>query len=515
MTCARIVSWSEPWSEPWSNRSAAPPLGCFWTAEQVRDLDAQAIAGGISGYELMQRAGLSAWCYLKARWPQVKRLILWLGSGNNAGDGLVLARWAHSAGVAVVLLQVGVPKYSGTAAQVWREACALGLSPTQWQGEALTGMPDDGSTIQVDALLGTGVHGAPALVFTQAIAAINAAALPVLALDIPTGIHPDSGGLTGSLAVQAAATVSFVGAKRGLYTGAGGHYAGVVQVDTLDVPSDLQRRALCRTLDMQPPPLPQRPLDAHKGNFGHVLVLGGQQGMSGATLLAARAAARAGAGWVSVGSQGLTIQALQVACPEIMARTLDFASDGAEVLESLLERATLVVLGPGLGRSPWSVQLFAQSMAYLRRTAKPVVLDADALYWWRQQSDTLAEAIFTPHPGEAAMLLGTTAVQVQADRFLAVEQLVQLTKATVVLKGNGTLVSAPTAPVYLCRAGNPGMASAGMGDVLAGLTGGVWAQQADALSAACRGVHLHAATADALWVAGRRTILASDLVNAL
>ncbi|NNM52818.1 MAG: NAD(P)H-hydrate dehydratase, partial [Pseudomonadales bacterium] len=356
--------------------------------------------------------------------------------------------------------------------------------------------------VLVDALLGTGTQGSPRSAIVSTIAAINSSQRPVLALDLPSGIDADTGNVLGTAAVCATHCISFVGAKRGLYTGQGDHHAGRMVVDNLGIEPDANILRACHVRDLVLPAWEPRQRQAHKGNYGHVLVLGGQKGMSGAAMLAARAAARAGAGWVSVGAQATTVQALAIASPEIMAREVDDDSD----LEHLLQRATLIVLGPGLGKDAWSERLYKRALT----SGLPLVIDADALHLLAAHPQRLTQAIMTPHPGEAAVLLGVHSDHIQADRFAAAAALHERYGSVVVLKGNGTLI-AHEGGMVLCRYGNPGMATAGMGDVLSGLMGGLWAQGLSVVEAAGRSVMVHARTADRLASRGERGLLASDL----
>ncbi len=479
------------------DRHKSPPWGCYFTAEQVRALDSAAMASGWDAFELMQRAGLSAWQYLRQCWPDARRIAVVLGVGNNAGDGYVLARHAALAGCHVDLLAVSQQPLRGAALQAAQAANDLGLKLSLCHQVDLSTYD-----VLVDALLGTGARGSPRPVMAAAIAAINNSRRPVLALDLPSGIDADTGNIGGEAAVRATHCISFVGAKRGLYTAQGDHHSGSVVVDDLGIEPDARILSACRVHDLILPTWEPRQRSAHKGNYGHVLVLGGHQGMSGAAMLAARAAARAGAGWVSVGAQATTVQALALSSPEIMAREVEDDGD----LELLLQRATRIVLGPGLGRDAWSERLYERALV----SGLPLVIDADALHLLAAQSCRLPQAIMTPHPGEAAALLGMTSEQVQADRFSAAAALYERYGAIVVLKGNGTLIT-HAGGTAICRYGNPGMATAGMGDVLAGLIGALWAQGLEAYEAAGRAVMVHARTADKLSCRGERGLMASDL----
>ena len=473
------------------------PGGGFFRVEQVRALDAAAIAGAWPGRELMERAGLAAWRLLRQRWPEARRIALVLGAGNNAGDAWVLARWAHLHGCEVEL-QATVSAWSGSAGEVAALAQARGLSAAAISAQGLAA-----ADVVVDAILGSGSRGAPRAEALAAIMAIRACTRPVLALDLPSGVDADRGGLLGSVAVQADCTLSFVAAKRGLYTGAAAAHAGQVWVDGLGIDLDPSITAAVQEASAA---LPLRARDAHKGDQGHVLVLGGNHGMSGAALLCARAAARGGAGRVSLISRPLTVQALPMLVPEIMTPP---GGTDAE-LAAALQRADVCVLGPGLARDDWAQRLYAAVYA----SGRPCVLDADALRLLAAQPCAWPQAVITPHPGEAAALLGVDIATVQADRFAAAAELHRRYAATVVLKGNGSLIHG-AAGTALCRAGNPGMASAGMGDVLAGLLAALRAQGLAAQPAAAAAVYMHARSGDRLAAQrGERGLLASDIIEA-
>ncbi len=470
----------------------------FFSLEQVRALDAAAIAGAWPGRELMERAGLSAWRLLQQCWPQARRIALVLGSGNNAGDAWVLARWAHLHGCEIEL-QATVSVWSGAAGEAAALAEARGLRAGAISVERLAG-----ADVVVDAILGSGSRGAPRADAEAAIMAIRACARPVLALDLPSGVDADRGGLLGSVAVRADCTLSFVAAKRGLYTGAAAAHAGRVWVDDLGIDR-------CPTLrptvhDVHAVELPRRAGDAHKGAQGHVLVLGGNHGMAGAALLCARAAARAGAGRVSLIARPFTLQAVPMRVPEVMTPPGESAAE----LAAAVQGAEVCALGPGLGRDDWAQRLYAA----VQSGGRPCVLDADALRLLAAQPCAWPQAVITPHPGEAAALLGVDSATVQADRFAAAAELHRRYAATVVLKGNGSLIHS-AAGTWLCRAGNPGMASAGMGDVLTGLLAALLAQGLAAPSAAQAAVWIHARSGDRLAAQrGQRGLLASDIIEA-
>ncbi len=485
----------------------------LYRAQDVRELDRQAIeVQGIAGIHLMKRAGRAAFNALLARWPEPDAISVYCGTGNNAGDGYIIAALAAQRKIDVRVLQVGVAdKLSGDALAAYQFACREGveMSPlSESQVHRHRG-------VVVDALLGTGMHGDVRAPYIHAIEQINGSGCPVLAVDIPSGLCSDTGRVLGT-AVKADLTVTFIGAKRGLFTGRGPDFAGEVTFDDLGVPPAIynQVNAGVTMLDLQRllGAVPPRPADAHKGMFGQVLVVGGDAGFGGAALMAAEAAARVGAGLVSVATRPEHVAAMLTRRPEIMAKGV---TSGLE-LEALLKSAAIVVVGPGLGRSSWSEQMLREVL----NCDLPLVVDADALNLLCVEriapNPHRDDWILTPHPGEAARLLGraeTKGTDVQADRFGAVEQLQQFYGGTVILKGAGSLIKGPGANIGLAAVGNPGMASGGMGDVLSGVLGGLWAQGLSRDLSAALGVCLHGVAGDeAARGSGQVGLLATDLI---
>lgn len=477
----------------------------LYSAAATRQLDAQIIAAGTPGLELMQRAAAALWRELRRRWPDANRLTVLCGSGNNAGDGYLVALLARRAGWQVRVLAVTAPQQlQGDAASAWQLAVQGGVDVHGWP-ELL---PLDG--VLLDALLGTGLRGEVREPFAGAIAAINASGLPVLAVDLPSGLQADTGAVLGS-AVRADLTVTFIALKPGLFTAAGPDQVGelcfapLAELAGPPLPPLMQRLELedCKSL------LPARPKAAHKGMFGHLLLIGGNRGMGGAIMLAAETALRCGAGKVSVATRPEHVAPLLARCPEVMAHAV---ADAAQ-LAALLDQATSLVIGPGLGRDDWAMQMLDQAL----QRELPQILDADALNLLAARPQTLDRcSVLTPHPAEAARLLGCSTAEVQADRLVALEQLVERFGCAVVLKGVGSLVAdaEPGRLPGLCQYGNPGMATAGMGDVLSGLIGALLAQGLEAGQAARYGVLLHALAGDrASGQNGQLGLLASDLIE--
>lgn len=489
-------------------KSEASHRARLYSAAQVRDLDRRAIEdAGIAGYTLMQRAAQAAFEALRDRWPQARRVAVLCGPGNNGGDGYEIARLARAAGLDVVLARVGAIPGTGDAV----------TAHAAWVGEAGTAPEFDKSMLEdadviVDAIFGIGITREVTGLAAEAITAINARRVEqgALAVDVPSGLDADTGAVHG-VAVRADLSVSFIGRKLGLYTGAGPDHAGHRAFADLGVPAalieaspalaDLQSEADLRAV------LPRRARAAHKGTHGHALLVGGETGMAGAVLLAVRGALRSGAGLVSVATRAPHALALVGAQPEAMFHGIEHAS----AVDELAKRSDALALGPGLGTGVWSAALFERAL----RACKPLVLDADALNLLaRAPSARLpAQSILTPHPGEAARLLGCDTAQVQRDRLKAAMALRARFGAVVVLKGAGSLIVGER--VRLCPYGNPGMGVGGSGDVLTGVIVALLVQGLDAETAAATGVLVHALAGDRAATRGERGMIPSDLVEAL
>jgi NAD(P)H-hydrate epimerase len=363
----------------------------------------------------------------------------------------------------------------------------------------------------VDALLGTGLSSAVRAETAEIIEAINAAGRPVFALDVPSGLDSDRGLPLGS-AVRATGTVSFVGLKTGLFVGEGPDYAGAVFFDDLEISAPATPEftpRLERIVDAEvAQALPPRARAANKGDFGHVLIVGSGVGMPGATRLAGEACLRVGAGLVTVAMAPDNLAAIAAGCPELICHPVAKAHD----LSEALQRADVVAIGPGLGRTDWARALFDCVLG----SDKPLVVDADALNLLAQAPRQSPRWILTPHPGEAGRLLGTSAGAVQTDRLRALDALTERYGGTVVLKGAGTLVGTKGAVPGICERGNPGMATPGAGDVLTGAIAGILAQCPDPARAARVGVWVHAMAGDsAARSGGERGLIASDIAREL
>ncbi len=479
----------------------------MYSVATVREIDRAAIEDeGIPGYTLMCRAGAAAVSEARQQYPDAHRWQVVCGAGNNAGDGYVVARLAASEGIAVsVVALVDPDALQGDAATAFEDFLAEGGTVAPWSGQL-----DGDAGLIIDGVLGSGLERDVEGDFALAVAAINSHAGAVLALDIPTGIHGDTGDVMG-FAVRADITVTFVGLKPGLFLGDGPDYCGDVIFAGLGVPARARKGKVAEFRriddDHMRRTLPPRRRSAHKGNFGHVLVVGGGPGMPGAAWLAGEAALRSGAGLVTLATHPDHALHGFAARPELMAHAIATVAD----LEKQLERATVVAFGPGLGRSAWAGELVDR----LRADERPAVWDADALNWLADSPGYRDERIITPHPGEAARLLGESTASVQGDRRRALTDLRGRYGGVAVLKGSGTLVSSASGAPWLCTAGNPGMAAPGMGDVLTGIIAGLLAQGLGLEDAAAVGVTAHAQAGDRAAQSGERGLLATELLAAL
>jgi ADP-dependent NAD(P)H-hydrate dehydratase / NAD(P)H-hydrate epimerase len=482
----------------------------LYSADQVRAMDAHVIAQGTPGYTLMKRAGEAALRALRSRWPTAMNITILTGSGNNGGDGFVLARFAQAAGLSATVLTVAPPeRLQGDALKAWQDLSASSGVRVMPYAPGLFSQAD----VVVDALLGTGLKSNVREPFAAAIAAINASGRPIFALDLPSGLNADNGDVMGA-AVRADSTISFVALKTGLFLGDGPDHAGRLLFDDLEVSppaTDAFRPLLERMGEADiTAALPQRRRQSNKGDFGRVLIVGGGYGMPGAVRLCGESCLRVGAGLVTVATVRDNLAAIASGRPELILHAVEEAAD----LDAVLGPANVVAIGPGLGRTPWASGLLNRILA----CGKPLVIDADALNEIAACKLAVPPgSILTPHPGEAARLLNEATAHVQSDRPAALRRLcAKHPGAIVVLKGAGTLIGVSDRPVFaLCERGNPGMAAAGMGDVLTGAIAGILAQCHDPWLAARAGVMAHALAGDDLARERQRGILALDLAEAI
>ncbi len=504
----------------------------LYTADDTRCLEKTILAQSpMSGLDLMHRAANCALKALSEYWPNVKRLHIFCGGGNNGGDGYTMAALAAKRGLEVTAWQLSANNTKEPYQYALQEG--VDIQPFSEQAWYLMQGQDEEieqPTVIVDALLGIGSRGALKEPIKHAVNLINSAKYPVFSIDIPTGINTDTGslldlsGAQDKHAVKADATISFIVRKIGAFVGDGRKHAGTLFFSDLGVGQIEQHsintsvRPAAQILDHKSflALLPKRALDAHKGSSGHVLVIGGNIGFGGAPLMAAQMAARTGAGLVGVATRSANVSAVIARQPELMAVGIE----SGQMLLPLLEKPTVLVVGPGLGQAAWSEQLLYHTLNELDQ-GKKLVIDADGLNLLASgklclpasQSTEKTQWVLTPHPGEAARLLGTSIVAVQADRIAAINALHNKYGGTIVLKGAGTLVLTSDKRLFVCDAGNAGMATGGMGDVLSGLIGSLIAQGLSTSDAACLGVVLHAMAGDlAVAESGMRGLLATDLI---
>ena len=489
----------------------------LYKAKSVRELDRLAIQQlAIPSVVLMKRAGRAAFDELLDAWGKPSLITVFCGSGNNAGDGYIVAALAAEKGIAVRVIELAaVDKLSADAAKARDYSANAGVATQPFTADL-----DLREGVVVDALLGTGFQPSAdnpmREAYAQAIDCINHAALPILSIDLPSGLCSDTG-RAADTAVKADISVTFIAAKQGMFSGRGPALCGEIIYHSLNIDEQLFDQhpptAELMNLDDLLEIYPQRDADAYKNQFGHAMVIGGDRGYGGAALMAAESALRTGAGLVSVATRPEHVAAILARQPEIMARGI---ISGQE-LEPLLDKPTVLIVGPGLGRSPWSEQLLQKAVA----TGLPMVMDADAL-------NIIAEGrvvpkpdgsrwVMTPHPAEAARLLDISVAEVQADRFSAVRELQKKFNAVVLLKGAGTVIASPDNQIVMvCPYGNPSMATAGMGDMLSGIVGGLLAQGLEPSQSAQLGCCLHSAAADlAVEEQGARGLVATDIKAAL
>lgn len=479
-------------------------------------LDQSAIeAHGIPAIELMERAGQSVFDAARDFFPQASNWLVFCGAGNNGGDGYVLARLARQAGFKVTVCALK----PATALQGEAAVAALDWLQSGGTVQSWPPAPDLAPELIFDALLGTGLERAPEGDFAAAISWMNQHSAPVIAVDAPSGLNVDTGTALGQ-AVKAALTVTFIGNKRGLYTADGPDHCGRVQYATLQTPlsvhESIKNSGILLRKNMIWYLLPRRPRNSHKGSFGWVLGIGGNSHMSGAVRLCGEAALRSGAGKVTLATAPEHEVMVNLSCPELMVRGI---KKGRE-LNSLLAQVNACAVGTGLGQTSWSEDLFKTCL----KSQAPVVLDADGLNLLARHHPLGARRsrlprgnwILTPHPAEAGRLLACSTRDIQQDRVTAAQRIAEGYDAFVVLKGCGTVISRPDGFYAICPFGNPGMATAGTGDVLTGVIAAMLAQGLSAWESATLGVVAHALAGDlAALQMGERGMIASDIIARL
>ncbi|MDU5729781.1 MAG: bifunctional ADP-dependent NAD(P)H-hydrate dehydratase/NAD(P)H-hydrate epimerase [Citrobacter freundii] len=471
----------------------------IWHADDIRRMEREAADSlGLTLYELMQRAGEAAFQVTREAYPNAQHWLVLCGHGNNGGDGYVVARLAKAQGFNVTLLahedDKPLPEEAQQAHDAWLNAGGvIHAADINW--------PDSVDVI-IDALSGTGLKNAPREPLPALIERANSHPAPTIAIDIPSGLLAQTGATPGAV-INAAHTVTFIALKPGLLTGKARDVTGRLHVNALGLDDWLAgQNAPLQRFDAQQLAhwlTPRRPT-SHKGSHGRLVIIGGDHGTAGAIRMAGEAALRAGAGLVKVLTRSENIAPVLTARPELMVDALT-----PQTLEESLAWADVVVIGPGLGQQEWG----KKALQKVENFRKPMLWDADAL-------NLLAIRVITPHPGEAARLLGCSIAEIEDDRLLCAQRLVKRYGGVVVLKGAGTVVAAEQAELGIIDTGNAGMASGGMGDVLSGVIGALLGQKLTPYDAACAGCVAHGAAADVLAARfGTRGMLATDLFTTL
>lgn len=471
----------------------------LYLAKQVQEIERLAIKDkGIKGIDLMQKAGAVVFGLIQKYYPHAS-LVIFCGGGNNAGDGYVVAKMALEAGMQIKLYFLSKPEnLRGDALIAYQIYTRAGGIVNQFHPKLVLT-----HCLVVDALFGTGLNRDVSGNYAEAIRLINLSDCPVIAVDIPSGLNADTGYLMGCV-VKANYTASFIGLKQGILTGLAAEYCGEIICDTLDIPDEVFLAVEHASQLITQAVIPTRFQYTHKGDNGHVLVVGGDTGFSGAIRLAAEAALRIGAGLVSIATRKTHAYTINIGRPELMSHAIENMTE----LTPLLKKATVVIIGPGMGQSHWGQSLFNQVV----QTDKPLVMDADALNLLAKKTFSSANWVLTPHPGEAARLLSCSTLEISKDRFSAVAKLQQKYKGVVVLKGAGTLIHCGE-EISISTTGNPGMATAGMGDTLSGMIAGLIAQNMSLAKAASTAVFLHGKASDlSAQQMGEIGLLASDLM---
>ena len=493
----------------------------LYTSSETRKIDNLAIRStDYSSFSLMQKAAEFSLNVLLQNWNEIKRVIIFCGKGNNAGDGYILASLLSDIGKTPILVQVSKSMNISAASKRGLRLCKskkiriIGLG-------AVNNLKITKNDVIVDALLGTGLKGNVKGKILESIKIINSnkRKCSILSLDIPSGICSDTGNELG-LSVEANTTATFITKKRGCFTSKGREQSGKIEFSDLSVSKKIINKipSRCHLISMERGirKLTKRNIQSHKGHFGHVLVIGGNKGFGGAAILAAKAALKSGSGLVSLATLPEHLAPALGQCPELMVKGVESGQD----LEPYLEEPTVIVIGPGLGKNAWSEQLLQRVFWVSERRNLCTVMDADALNLLsklRFKSPLPKKLIITPHPGEAARLLKKSVKEVENDRFKTVQELERKFNAIAVLKGSGTLIGfnkSSKQHIGICEAGNPGMASGGMGDVLSGLIGSFLAQGLNLIESTETAVDIHSKAADiAAMEKGELGLVASDVIN--
>jgi hydroxyethylthiazole kinase-like uncharacterized protein yjeF len=498
------------------------------TAAEMRETDRVTSEGfGVPSHELMENAGTAVAQFVLSRYPLANRIGVICGKGNNGGDGLVAARKLHEAGKAVRVLLLAAPaELRGDAARVFAK---LPVTPVLARSFAELRKEDArnvfGSDLLLDAILGTGFRPPVNGLYAEAIAELNASSAAVVAVDIPSGADADvMGEQVGSVA-RADAIVTFTAPRQAHVFG--GLTTGTTSISPIGSPDEAVVSSLRLNLTTPREIVPligPRPAASNKGNFGHVLVIGGSLGKSGAAAMAGMAVLRSGAGLSTVAVPKSILPTVAGFHPELMTEPMPETKAGSislrslRGLEKLAEGKTVVAVGPGISHIPETSKLVR---ALVKKQELPIVLDADGLNAFAGRTSELSgkgkSLVITPHPGEMARLLSSTVAAVQRDRINVARKFARGHQVIVVLKGHRTLIAEPGGEIWVNTTGNPGMATGGTGDILTGMVAGLVAQNPKrVLEAVITAVHLHGLAGDvAREQMGEHSLVATDLLRAL
>lgn len=479
----------------------------LYNTDSLKQLEATTAAHTVQGDSvLMERAGLRAFEFMRELYSDLSPITVLCGAGDNGGDGMVLAREAKRRGHKVKVVCVSQPT-SDDAIQAWHSMLAAGVKPVM--SRSIKSLSDTG--IIVDAIVGTGLMREPEGEVKRLIKLANRSKAMVMSLDCPSGMYANTGVVSENV-IQADTTLTFIGLKPGFFCGGGPDVIGNLVLCPLGVSAasyDSVEPTMVRiSAESVQSVIPQRAADTHKGQAGHVLVIGGDEGMGGAAKMCAEAALRCGSGLVSLVTHPAHAPAIMAAQPELMVQGVTPGED----ISDKFERASVIALGPGLGQGAFGRYLFELAMTWCEAGRGDIVVDADGLNLLAEHPGRYARWVLTPHVGEAARLLDSSTETVSTDRLQALTDIQQRYGGTVVLKGAGTILTDGD-QTWLCDQGNPGMATGGMGDVLTGVIAALIAQGVNRADAAQLAVWLHAKSGDeCVERHGTLGLVASDVV---
>ncbi len=517
----------------------------IYSTISVRNLDSIAINEyKIPGFTLMSRAGKFTFEIIKKEWSELKTINILCGIGNNGGDGFIVAKEAFGSGYNVKVILCGdhtkikgdaktaydaymnvIGKTNNGNILYWEEFkkdfSEIKMAQEAKKSENTESTESTKNTEQteilVDALFGTGLNKDLDKYWMEIVNFINNNFINAkkIAIDVPSGLNANTGAIMNA-AIKVDQTVTFVGLKQGLYTAMARDYCGKITLYDLKIPNKIYSKVkpsgyLLNLDHLKKNAFPKKISNcANKGHFGHVLIIGGNVGMLGASILAADAALRAGAGLVSVATRKEHAKSIPINTPEVMSIGMYDINE----IEPLIQKATAILIGPGLGQDKWSKEIFSSILKL--KLQKPLIIDADGINLLASMEEFKNyhnnNSILTPHPKEASRLLQTTTKEIETDRFKSAKNLHDKYKANIVLKGAGTIIFGEDEKYYITTAGNYGMASAGFGDILAGIIVGLVARGVSLIESAKLGVHVHAIASDKEITKGKKGMIATDIL---